>query len=45
LGAEPSFDDDSPQGGQTSAIVPRRGSDHPFKILEKQPENDVALAQ
>jgi len=25
--------------------VLRHGSDHPFKILEKQPENNLALAQ
>jgi hypothetical protein len=39
-GTEPGFDGDPPQGGQTSVIMLRRSSDHPFKVLEKQPEND-----
>ena len=45
LGAEPGFEGDSPQGGQTSVIMLRRSSDHPFKVLEKQPENDLTQAQ
>jgi len=44
-GAEPGFDGDSPQGGQTSVIMLPRSSDHPFKVLEKQKENDLTLAQ
>jgi len=44
-GTEPGFDGDLPQGGQVSVIRLQRSSDHPFNVLEKQPENDLTLAQ
>jgi hypothetical protein len=44
-GAEPGFDVDSPQIGQPSVIMLQHSSDHSFKVLEKQPENDLTQAQ
>jgi hypothetical protein len=45
LAAEPGFHGHSPERGDSAVIILRHASDHPPKLFEQQPENDLALAQ